>query len=125
MIGLLVLVQVFDIVWGYIACPLDIKVLVITFNHIEARIFASVDHGVVNVSSIWYFEWHEQVLNLLTIVLSNTVYRSIEMYVAWVWEKCRWRSVMEYGLKEVDFLGVWFEHTVGQSSLFSFDKDLI
>ena len=32
---------------------------------------------------------------------------------------------MEYGLEEVDFLGVWFEHTIRQSSLFSFDKDLI
>ena len=32
---------------------------------------------------------------------------------------------MEYGLKEVDFLGMWFEHAVRQSSLFSFDENLI
>ena len=32
---------------------------------------------------------------------------------------------MEYGLKEVDFLGVWFEHTIRQSRLLSFDEDLI
>ena len=32
---------------------------------------------------------------------------------------------MEYGLKEVDFLSVWFEHTIRQSRLLSFDEDLI
>ena len=32
---------------------------------------------------------------------------------------------MEYGLKEVDFLGVWFKHTIRQPGLLSFDKNLI
>ena len=32
---------------------------------------------------------------------------------------------MEYGLKEVDFLGVWFEHTIRQPSLLSFYENLI
>ena len=52
MVCFLILVQMLDVIGCYVACPLNVKVLIISFHHIEARIFASVIHSVVNVSSI-------------------------------------------------------------------------
>ena len=125
MICLLVLVQTFDIVRCNVARPLHIEVVVVTLYHVKARSFTSVDYSIVNVRGVWYLERHEQVLDLLSIVPANTVSRSLNVAVIRVGEKGGWRSIGENGLEEERLLGVGLEHTVGETGLFTLDKDLV
>ena len=91
MIGLLILVQVLDVVGGDVASPLHVEVLVVAFDHVEAGVLAGVDHSVVDVSGVTDLEGHEEVLDLVSIVLTNTVSCPIEVDVAWVGEEgSRW-----------------------------------
>lgn len=95
MICLLILVQVLDIIGRNVACPLHIKVLIVTLDHVETSILASVDYGVVDVSRVRDLERHKKIVDFLTIVLPNTVCCSLQVDIARVREECRGRSVCE------------------------------
>ena len=112
MVSLLVLVQALDVIRCDVACPLHIEERVVAFDHDQARVFARVDDCVVNVRRIRDFERHEQVLDLVTAILSHPVSSPIEMHVVGVREESCWWPVRKYGLQEVHFLGMWLEDTV-------------
>ena len=59
MICLLIFIESLDIIRCDIAGPLYIEELIVALDHIEACIFARVDHSVVNVRRVSDFERHE------------------------------------------------------------------
>lgn len=121
-VGLLILVEVPYVVAGDVAGPLKVKVDVVALDHVKTGIFARVHHSVVDVSRVSNFERHKQVLDLISVVLAHTVSGPLQMTVARIWEEgCRW-SVCENRLEEVDVLGVWLKHTVGQTRFFALDE---
>ena len=68
MIGLLIFIQMFDVVGCYVTCPLHIEVRVRSLHHGESRVLARVDHCIVDVCRVGYLERHEQVFDLLSVV---------------------------------------------------------
>ena len=124
-VSLLVLVEPLDVIGGDVACPLDIEVVVVALDHCEARVFASVNHSIVDVSWVGDLERHEKVLDFIAVILANTVRGSLEMTVTWVREERSWGSSVEDRLEEVRFLGVRLEYTVRESGFLAFDKDLV
>lgn len=112
MVRLLILVQSLDVIRSDIASPLDIKILVDTLYHVEASILACIDYSVVNMSRVRDFERHEKVVDLLAIVFPNAVCCSLQMHIAWIREESRRRSIIENGLEEIDFFGMWLKHAV-------------
>ena len=95
MVCLLILVQHLNVVGVNVASPLHVEVLIVAFDHIKTSVFARVHHSIVNVRRILNFKRHEEVVDLIAIILANTISCPLEMHIARVWEKCgRW-SVIE------------------------------
>lgn len=122
MVRLLVLVKALDVVAGDVARPLEVEVDIVAFDHIEASVFTRVHDGIVDVGRVRDFERHEQVLDLITIVLADTVSSPIEVHVARVREEGRRGPIRENRLEEVDVLGVWLKHAVRQTRFLSLDE---
>ena len=97
-ICLLIFVEHFDVVRVDVTRPLHVEVLVVAFDHVEAGVFARVNHCIVDVCRILNLERHKEVVDLVAIILANTIGCPLEMHVARVWEKCSWRPVIEYRL---------------------------
>lgn len=73
MICLLILVQINDVLWLNIACPLQVKHVALTFKHGESRALASIYESVVNMTVISNSKSHKQCLDLVTLVAPDSV----------------------------------------------------
>lgn len=126
MISLLILVEVLNIWWHDIPSPLKIEhIIVRSFNHYKASIFATVNNCVVNVCIIKNLERHKQVFDFFSFVFPNSITFSLNLTVTWVLKKCSGRSIFENWLEKSHFIWVRFKYTVRQSSFFPFNKSHI
>lgn len=115
MVGLLILIQMSDVLRGDIAGPLQVKVDVWLLNHRKTSVFATVHHRVVDVRCVPYFEGHKQVLNVLPVVSPDSITHPVNFYIAWVREERSWWSTFVDALKKVHVFVVRFKHTVWQA----------
>ena len=125
MICPLISVETFYIISSNIAGPLDIKIVIFTFHHIETGILACIDHSVVYMSSVGNFEGHKQCLERITSVSLDSIRSPVKLHIAWIWEESRWWSVRVYRFEEVDLLSVRLEDTVGETCLLSLYEEQV
>ena len=114
MVGFLVLVEVLDIGWQDVSCPLQVKhvTALATVYHVKSRALTTVDHRVVDVSIVADFERHKQILDFFPFVPTDALALALDLHVGWIREKrCRW-SVLENRLQKGGKLSMRLEHRV-------------
>ena len=126
MVRLLILVQVLDIVRGYIACPLDVeKVRLVRLYHCKTSRFTGVDHCVIDVGRVTDPERHVQVFDLLPRIHSDPICDTLQPNVGGVLEESHGWASLKDRLKEGDLVGMRLKNAVGQTALVFLEKPLV
>ena len=113
----------FDVAGSNVARPLNVEVGVASFDHNKSGVFERIDHCVIDVGVVRDAERHKEKLDFFFGVDAYAVTLPLEVDVVGVVEESRGGSALENGLQEVNLPAGRLENGVGQTSLFSPNKN--
>ena len=68
------------------------------------------------------FKCHEQILNLLSFILSDTITLALHFHIGWILKERSGWSIFKDALQESGLLRVRLEHRVREAAFLSLDK---